>query len=142
MSRIRSKNTKPEEIVRKYLFSQGFRYRKNDVRLPGKPDIVLPKYKTVLFVNGCFWHKHDGCKYFVWPKSNPEFWKSKIEGNVDRDILNHQLLRDAGWNVIVVWECELKKDIREQTLERLIEALSKARKTLGEKETNHETKNR
>ena len=74
MSRIRGKNTKPEEIVRKYLFSMGFRYRKNDARLPGKPDIVLPKYKTVIFVNGCFWHRHDGCKYFVWPKSKEEFW--------------------------------------------------------------------
>ena len=73
MSRIRGKDTKPEELVRKYLFSQGFRYRKNDRRLPGKPDIVLPKYRTVIFVNGCFWHKHEGCRYFVWPKSNPDF---------------------------------------------------------------------
>ena len=79
MSRIHGKDTRPEEMVRKYLFSQGFRYRKNDARLPGKPDIVLPKYKTVIFVNGCFWHKHEGCKYFVWPKSNAEFWKSKSE---------------------------------------------------------------
>lgn len=142
MSKIKGTNTKPEMIVRRHLFSKGFRYRKNDVRLPGKPDIVLPKYKTVIFVNGCFWHKHNGCKYFVWPKSNPEFWKSKIEGNVDRDILNHQLLRDAGWNVIVVWECELKKDIREQTLERLVEILFNANETRGEKETNHEAKNR
>ena len=77
MSRIKGKDTKPEEIVRKYLFKQGFRYRKNDKKLPGKPDIVLPKYKTVIFVNGCFWHKHDGCKYFVWPKSNQDFWKEK-----------------------------------------------------------------
>lgn len=142
MSNIKGKNTKPEMIVRRYLFSKGFRYRKNDIRLPGKPDIVLPKYRTVIFVNGCFWHKHEGCKYFVWPKSNPEFWKSKIEGNVHRDILNHQLLRDTGWNVIVVWECELKKDIREQTLESLVEDLSKASETQGEKETNHEAKNR
>jgi DNA mismatch endonuclease (patch repair protein) len=81
MSRIRGKDTKPEELVRKYLFSQGFRYRKNDVRLPGKPDIVLPKYKTVIFVNGCFWHAHEGCKYFVWPKNNAGFWKKKIESN-------------------------------------------------------------
>lgn len=85
MSRVKGKDTKPEEIVRKYLFSQGFRYRKNDKRLPGKPDIVLPKYKTVIFVNGCFWHKHEGCKYFVWPKSNSEFWKEKIESNIVRD---------------------------------------------------------
>ena len=77
MSRIRGKDTKPEEIVRKYLFSQGFRYRKNDKRLPGKPDIVFPKYKTVIFVNGCFWHGHEGCRYFVWPENNKEFWKEK-----------------------------------------------------------------
>ena len=75
MSRIRSKSTKPEELVRKFLFSQGFRYRKNDARLPGKPDIVLPKYKTVIFVNGCSWHGHEGCRYFVWPKNNAEFWE-------------------------------------------------------------------
>ena len=142
MSRIRGKDTKPEGLVRKYLFAHGFRYRKNDARFPGKPDIVLPKYKTVIFVNGCFWHKHEGCKYFVWPKNNSEFWKNKLEGNVHRDMQNHQLLLNAGWNVIVVWECELKKDIREQTLEHLVEALSKARETMGEKETNHEAKNR
>ena len=109
MSRIRSKNTKPEEIVRQYLFSQGFRYRKNDARFPGKPDIVLPKYKTVVFVNGCFWHKHEGCKYFVWPKSNLEFWKKKIESNVARDAKNHRLLEEMGWKVLIVWECDLKK---------------------------------
>lgn len=107
MSRIRSQNTKPEELVRKYLFSQGFRYRKNDVRLPGKPDIVLPKYKTVIFVNGCFWHGHNGCRYFVWPKSNEEFWKNKIESNISRDDMNFNLLRQLGWNVIIIWECEL-----------------------------------
>lgn len=88
MSRIRGKDTKPEEITRKYLFSQGFRYRKNVSSLPGKPDIVLPKYKTCVFVNGCFWHKHEGCRYFVWPKSNVEFWKNKIEGNAKRDRKN------------------------------------------------------
>ena len=132
MSNIKGKNTKPEMIVRRYLFSKGFRYRKNDIRLPGKPDIVLPKYRTVIFVNGCFWHKHEGCKYFVWPKSNPEFWKSKIDGNIRRDIKCHQLLRNAGWNVIVVWECELKKNIQEQTLERLAAELAKPRKTQGE----------
>ena len=90
MSRIKGKDTKPEEIVRKYLFKQGFRYRKNDKKLPGKPDIVLPKYKTVIFVNGCFWHKHDGCKYFVWPKSNQDFWKEKIENTVERDKKNNE----------------------------------------------------
>ena len=120
MSRIRSKDTKPEEIVRKYLFAQGFRYRKNDSRYPGKPDIVLPKYKTVIFVNGCFWHKHEGCKYFVWPKSNVEFWQKKILSNVTRDEQNYLILEKQGWNVIVVWECQLKKNICESTLKDLI----------------------
>lgn len=120
MSRVKGKDTKPEEIVRKYLFSQGFRYRKNDKRLPGKPDIVLPKYKTVIFVNGCFWHKHEGCKYFVWPKSNSEFWKEKIESNIVRDKKQYEELQNAGWHVIIVWECELKKKQRMDTLERLV----------------------
>lgn len=123
MSQIRSKNTKPEELVRKYLFSQGFRYRKNDGRLPGKPDIVLPKYKTVIFVNGCFWHGHEGCRYFVWPKNNAEFWTEKISGNIQRDQRNHQLLKQQGWHVIDVWECELKKNIVQETLGRLIRDL-------------------
>ena len=108
MSCIKGKGTKPEEIVRKYLFSQGFRYRKNDKRLPGTPDIVLPKYKTVIFVNGCFWHGHKGCKYFVWPKNNAEFWKNKIESNISRDRKKAETLKDQGWKVIVVWECDLK----------------------------------
>ena len=120
MSRVKGKDIKPEEIVRKYLFSQGFRYRKNDKRLPGKPDIVLPKYKTVIFVNGCFWHKHEGCKYFVWPKSNSEFWKEKIESNIVRDKKQYEELKNAGWHVIIVWECELKKKQRMDTLERLV----------------------
>ena len=109
MAAIKGRNTKPEEIVRKFLFSQGFRYRKNDPRLPGKPDIVLPKYRTVVFVNGCFWHLHQGCKYFVWPKQNAEFWRNKISGNAERDQWNYTALREAGWRVIIVWECELKK---------------------------------
>lgn len=119
MSRIHCKDTKPEELVRKFLFSQGFRYRKNDARLLGKPDIVLPKYKTVIFVNGCFWHGHEGCKYFVWPKNNAEFWKEKIDKNIVRDRTNHQLLRAQGWKIIDVWECQLKKDSRRTTLENL-----------------------
>ena len=110
MSCIKGKGTKPEEIVCKYLFSQGFRYRKNDKRLPGTPDIVLPKYKTVIFVNGCFWHGHAGCKYFVWPKNNEEFWKKKIEANIFRDQKKTKALEEQGWKVIVVWECKLKKD--------------------------------
>ncbi len=119
MSRIRSKDTKPEELVRKSLFSRGFRYRKNDARLPGKPDIVLPKYKTVIFVNGCFWHGHEGCKYFVWPKNNEEFWRTKITGNIQRDEKNYALLAQLGWKVLVVWECELKKSKVADRLARL-----------------------
>ena len=116
MSQIKGKNTKPEELVRRYLFSHGFRYRKNVSTLPGKPDIVLPKYKTCIFVNGCFWHKHEGCKYFVWPKNNAEFWKKKITGNVERDLRQQNELRLLGWNVLVIWECELKKDLFNETM--------------------------
>ena len=130
MSRIRNKNTKPEELVRKYLFSQGFRYRKNDTRLPGKPDIVLPKYRTVIFVNGCFWHGHKGCKYFVWPQNNADFWKKKIESNVERDIKNSQLLQDLGWSVLTVWECELKRDVFSKTMSCVEQQLAK----IGERE--------
>ena len=124
MSCIKGKGTKPEEIVRKYLFSQGFRYRKNDKRLPGTPDIVLPKYRTVIFVNGCFWHGHEGCKYFVWPKNNEDFWKKKIEDNISRDQKSIELLEAQGWNVIIVWECELKKVSIDETLKKLKENLS------------------
>lgn len=120
MSRIHNKDTKPEELVRKFLFSRGFRYRKNDARLPGKPDIVLPKYKTVIFVNGCFWHKHDGCRYFVWPKNNAEFWKQKIETNAERDRRDRELLQQMGWQVIVLWECELRPKERGITLDKLV----------------------
>ena len=123
MSRIRGKNTKPEEFVRKYLFAQGLRYRKNDARLPGKPDIVLPKYKTVIFVNGCFWHAHEGCRYFVWPKNNAEFWKKKIGGNIERDSKNQRLLTELGWKVIVVWECELKHSTFAKTLNALVHTI-------------------
>lgn len=118
MSQIRSTNNKPEETVRKYLFSQGFRYRKNDKRFPGKPDIVLPKYKTAIFVNGCFWHMHD-CGRFVWPSSNQDYWQPKIMRNVERDKANIVLLKDMGWKVIVVWECELKKSNLDARLDML-----------------------
>lgn len=124
MSHIRSTNSKPEEIVRKYLFSQGFRYRKNDKRLPGKPDIVLPKYKTVIFVNGCFWHKHD-CPRFVWPESNKDYWIPKILRNTERDKEIYNILESQGWRVLVVWECELKKKVREDTLRKLCEDIPK-----------------
>lgn len=123
MSRIKGKDTKPEEIVRKYLFSKGFRYRKNDKRLPGTPDIVLPKYKTVIFVNGCFWHGHKDCRYFVVPKTNTEFWLNKINTNIERDKRKHKELKELGWNVMVVWECELKPEIIGKTLENLTDKL-------------------
>ena len=123
MSRIRSANTKPEELVRKYLFAKGFRYRKNLSSLPGKPDIVLPKYKTCIFINGCFWHKHEGCRYFVWPKNNAEFWKAKITRNVQRDTEVYEQLKGLGWDVVIIWECELKKVNREYTLDNLCRRL-------------------
>ncbi len=106
MSHIKSSNTKPEEKVRKYLFSKGFRYRKNYSKLPGKPDIVLPKYRTVIFVNGCFWHKHD-CSKFVWPSSNVEYWQKKITRNTERDHYIFTELKKMNWIVIVIWECEI-----------------------------------
>ena len=119
MSRIRSKDTKPEILVRSYLFSKGLRFRKNDKRYPRSPDVVLPKYKTIVFVHGCFWHLHEGCKYAVMPKSNVEFWEEKLYGNIERDKRNKKELEEMGWKVITVWECELKKDKVEQTLEKL-----------------------
>lgn len=119
MSHIRSTNSKPEENVRKYLFSKGFRYRKNDKRYPGKPDIVLPKYRTVIFINGCFWHKHD-CPRFVWPSSNEEYWRIKISRNVERDMQVQSFLRKQGWNVLVIWECQLKKKEFQATMDSLV----------------------
>lgn len=124
MSRIRCKNTKPEIIVRKFLFAHGFRFRINVKRLPGTPDIVLRKYKTVIFVNGCFWHGHEGCKYYVLPKSNTEYWKSKIERNKARDLRERIRLRDMGWHVIQFWECQLKPKVREEYLEGLLFTLN------------------
>lgn len=123
MSQIKGKNTKPEETVRKYLFSHGFRYRKNDRRLPGTPDIVLPKYKTVIFVNGCFWHGHEGCKYFVYPQNNAEFWKNKIKTNIERDLMKEKQLTELGWRIVTIWECQLKPKRREETLLKLLEKL-------------------
>lgn len=122
MSHIRSKNTKPEELVRKYLFSKGLRYRKNVRKLPGCPDIVLNKYKAVIFVNGCFWHKHD-CGRFVWPSSNVEYWSKKINRNVERDAQNIALLTEQGWRVLIIWECQLKKNVAEQNLEMLYDKI-------------------
>ena len=109
MAAIRSKNTKPEMLVRRFLFSRGFRYRLNYRRLPGRPDIVLRKYRTVIFVNGCFWHGHEGCRYFVMPKSNVAFWQTKIERNRARDKRVQHELAAMGWHCITLWECQLKK---------------------------------
>lgn len=119
MVAIHCKNTKPEMIVRRFLFNRGFRYRLNHPRLPGKPDIVLRKYRTVIFVNGCFWHGHEGCRYFVMPKSNAEFWQAKIAGNQTRDKKVQQQLASMGWHCITIWECQLKKTVREVTLQSL-----------------------
>ena len=108
MSHIRGKDTKPEELVRRGLFALGFRFRKNDRRYPGHPDVVLPKYHTVIFVNGCFWHHHENCPYATSPKTNEEFWSRKFSRNRERDAENVKSLNELGFRVIVIWECELK----------------------------------
>ena len=134
MSHIRSTNSKPEEIVRKYLFAEGFRYRKNVKSLPGCPDIVLLKYKTLIFVNGCFWHKHD-CPRFVWPSSNQDYWRPKILRNVERDNQSRKELETLGWKVITVWECELKKNVLNEALGKLIAELKAIDFSTDNKET-------
>lgn len=123
MSRIRSKDTKPEIIVRKHLFSKGFRYRLHDKNLPGKPDIVLPKYRTVIFIHGCFWHGHQECKYYVVPKSRTEWWLNKINKNISNDEKVDRLLTEGKWKIINIWECELKKNAVSTTLDHLIASL-------------------
>ncbi len=119
MSMIRGKNTKPEVIVRKYLHSKGFRFRLHKKDLPGKPDIVLPKYKTVIFIHGCFWHGHKNCKYFVVPKTRTKWWLNKIEGNRKTDKRNNLKLRKAGWKIITLWECQLRPKRNLKTLTKL-----------------------
>lgn len=119
MSQIKGKDTKPEIVVRKYLHSNGFRYRLHSKELPGKPDIVLKKYKKVIQVQGCFWHKHEGCKYFVVPKTRTEWWLKKINRTAKGDLDNNERLTELGWEVITIWECELKPDKREETLSSL-----------------------
>ena len=124
MSHIRSINSKPEEKVRKFLFSQGLRYRKNVRTLPGCPDIVLPKYKTVVFINGCFWHRHKDCKYAYMPKSRVEFWKKKFRNNMERDTVVRHQLQEEGVRMLIIWECTVKsmiKDtiLRESVLDRI-----------------------
>lgn len=123
MAAVHSKDTKPEIIVRKYLWGHGFRYRLNHPRLPGKPDIVLTKYRTCVFVNGCFWHGHEGCRFFVMPKSNRDFWERKIARNRERDSEVQQKLSNMGWHSITLWECQLKPAKREKSLESLAHTL-------------------
>jgi len=108
MSAIKSKNTRPEIVVRKLLHSMGYRFRLHRKDLPGSPDIVLPKYKTVIFVHGCFWHRHKNCKYASTPKTRQEFWEAKFRENINRDKLNQENLSSKGWKIIIVWECEIK----------------------------------
>lgn len=121
MSRIKDKNTKPEMLVRQFLHANGFRYRIHVKDMPGKPDIVLPKYKTVIFVQGCFWHGHDQCRYYVIPKTKTEWWLNKINGNKTKDLTNIELLENAGWRVIEIWECGLKADQKLLTFKRLLD---------------------
>lgn len=120
MSKIRGTNTKPEVKLRKALFANGFRYSLHSKKLSGKPDIVLRKYNTVILVNGCFWHGHAGCQYFIIPKTRIEFWTGKIDGTIARDKINFEKLTGLGWKVITVWECELKTKKFEETLQRVI----------------------
>ncbi len=120
MSRIKGKNTKPEMLVRRFLHAHGFRYKLHDKTLPGKPDIVLPKYKTVIFIHGCFWHGHEGCKYYVVPKTRTEWWLNKINGNIANDEKAIKALKEEGWKIIMLWECDLKTINIQQILYSLL----------------------
>ncbi|SFA50194.1 T/G mismatch-specific endonuclease [Pedobacter suwonensis] len=123
MSRIKGKNTKPEMLVRQFLHAHGYRYRLHVKDMPGKPDIVLPKYKTVIFIQGCFWHGHDQCRYYVVPKTKTDWWLEKINGNKSKDKQNIEKLKQMGWTVIEVWECDLKSKKLGNTLHTLAERL-------------------
>ena len=125
MAAIHGKDTKPEMIVRRYLWGHGYRYRLNHPRLPGKPDIVMRKYRTCIFVNGCFWHGHEGCRYYTIPKTNTEFWVNKVKRNKERDVKVQHELAAMGWHSITIWECELKPKVREKTLMSLVYTLNK-----------------
>ena len=125
MAAIHGKDTKPEMVVRRYLWGHGFRYRLNHPRLPGKPDIVMRKYRTCIFVNGCFWHGHEGCRYYTIPKTNTEFWVNKVKRNKERDLKVQHELATMGWHSITIWECELKPKVRERTLESLAYTLNR-----------------
>ena len=124
MAAIKGKNTKPEMLVRKFLHANGYRYKLHDKNLPGKPDIVLPKYKTVIFVHGCYWHGHKNCKYFVVPKTRTEWWLNKINGNIANDEKAVKALKKEGWKVITIWECNLKSSKVAKTLNALLKKLS------------------
>lgn len=124
MSRIKGKDTKIEVEVRKYLFKKGYRFRKNDKRYPGKPDIVLPKYHVAIFVHGCFWHRHEGCKDATTPKTRTEFWLEKFDKNVKNDQIKQEKLRELGWKVIVIWECELKQSFQ-KTMDKVEKELTR-----------------
>jgi len=124
MSRIRSQATKPEMAVRRWLWAHGYRYRLNVKSVPGKPDIVMRRYRTAIFVNGCFWHGHEGCSKFVMPKSNTDFWQRKIDRNRERDRKNYDMLIQNGWQVIVLWECRLNKEKIENTMQSVAVALN------------------
>lgn len=124
MAAIKGKNTKPEMVVRQFLWHHGFRYRINYQHLPGKPDIVFGKLRLCIFVNGCYWHGHDGCKYFVMPKTHIEFWTAKINQNKERDRQVCQQLTSMGWNCLTIWECQLKPKVQKETLETLLKAIN------------------
>ena len=138
MAAIHSLDTKPEMIVRRGLWKRGFRYRLNHKRLPRHPDLVLRKYKTCIFINGCFWHGHEGCKYYTIPKTNTEFWVKKIARNQDRDLEVKHKLNQMGWNCITVWECELKPAKREATLQSLAFTLNEIFLNNNRKNPYHE----
>ena len=125
MGRIRSINTKPEMLVRKFLFANGYRYRLHDKKLPGKPDIVLPKYRTVIFIHGCFWHGHHNCKYYKVPKTRTDWWLNKINSNKANDTKAVKALKKEGWKIILIWECGLKPKKAEKTLQKLLERFKK-----------------
>jgi len=130
MARIKSKDTKPEMFIRRLLFNNGFRYRLHYDELPGKPDLYIGKYKTAIFVNGCFWHIHEGCKDFTLPKTNSEFWKDKLTSNKARDKKNYSKLIETGIKVIVVWECTIKKFMRkDENQEQLLDKVTRAIKS-------------
>ena len=124
MSRIKGKNTKPEMLVRRFLHAQGFRYKLHDKSLPGKPDIVLPKYRTVIFVHGCFWHGHEGCKYYVVPKTRTEWWVNKINKNCANDFQAIKSLKKDNWRIITLWECKLKKNTFENSMKKVLAKLN------------------